>query len=65
MTVTQVLGFGMQKGSREFYRGVPIEATLMPKVKIEIVICKIPLDLLIETIKKALYTGSVYNAPRN
>ncbi len=59
MTVTQVLGFGMQKGSREFYRGVPIEATLMPKVKIEIVICKIPLDLLIETIKKALYTGSV------
>ena len=59
MTVTQVLGFGMQKGSREFYRGVPIEATLMPKVKIEIVICKIPLDLLIETIKKALYTGNV------
>ncbi len=59
MTVTQVLGFGMQKGSREFYRGVPIEATLMPKVKIEMVICKIPLELLIETIKKALYTGSV------
>ncbi len=59
MTVTQVLGCGMQKGGQEYYRGVPVETTLLPKVKIEIVICKIPLALLIDTVKKALYTGNV------
>jgi len=59
MTVTQVLGYGMQKGGNEYYRGIPIETTLLPKVKIEIVICKVPLDQLIETVKKALYTGSI------
>ncbi|MDD2580165.1 MAG: P-II family nitrogen regulator, partial [Eubacteriales bacterium] len=59
MTVTQVLGCGMQKGGREFYRGVPVETTLLPKVKIEIVICKVPLELLVRTIKQALFTGQV------
>lgn len=59
MTVTHVLGCGMQKGSGEYYRGVPVETTLLPKVKIEIVICKVPLDLLLETVKKALYTGKI------
>ena len=59
MTVTQVLGYGMQKGGNEYYRGIPIETTLLPKVKIEIVICKVPLNQLIETVKKALYTGSI------
>jgi len=59
MTVTQVLGCGMQRGSREYYRGIPLETTLLPKVKIEIVICKVPLDLLINTVKKALYTGNI------
>jgi Amt family ammonium transporter len=59
MTVTQVLGCGMQKGSREFYRGVPLETTLLPKVKIEIVICKIPVEALVKTVKEALYTGSI------
>lgn len=59
MTVTQVLGCGMQKGGKEYYRGVPVEAMLMPKVKIEIVICKVPLKLLLDTVKKALYTGSI------
>lgn len=59
MTVTQVLGCGMQKGGKEFYRGAPLTATLLPKVKIEIVICKVPVDLLVDTIKQALYTGSV------
>ena len=59
ITVTQVLGCGMQKGSREFYRGVEIEATLLPKVKVEIVICKIPTADVISAIKKALYTGNI------
>lgn len=59
MTVTQVLGCGMQKGGKEYYRGVEVETQLLPKVKIEIVICKIPLNLILETLKKALYTGNV------
>jgi Amt family ammonium transporter len=59
MTVTQVLGCGMQRGSKEFYRGVPLKTTLLPKVKIEIVISKIPLALLIDTVKKSLYTGNI------
>ena len=59
MTVTQVLGCGMQKGQAEYYRGVPVEAQLLPKVKVEIVICKVPLDTLLDAIKKALYTGNI------
>ncbi|QWT54989.1 ammonium transporter [Christensenella sp. MSJ-20] len=59
VTVTQVLGWGMQRGQQEYYRGVPVETTLLPKVKVEIVICKIPLDLLLSTIKQALYTGNI------
>jgi Amt family ammonium transporter len=59
MTITQVLGCGMQKGRTEFYRGVPLETTLLPKVKIEIVVCKIPVDVLIKVIKNALYSGNI------
>ncbi len=59
MTVTEVLGCGMQKGATELYRGIPLETTLLPKVKVEIVICKVPLELLISTVKKALYTGKI------
>ena len=59
MTVTQVLGCGMQKGSKEFYRGVEVETQLLPKVKVEIVICKVPVDTLVNAVKKALYTGNV------
>ncbi|MDR1868997.1 MAG: P-II family nitrogen regulator [Treponema sp.] len=59
MTVTQVLGCGMQRGSKEFYRGIPIQSTLLPKIKIEVVICKVPLQLFVDTVKKALYTGNI------
>ena len=59
MTVTQVLGCGMQKGGNEFYRGVPLETNLLPKIKVEIVICKIPVELLVDTVIKALYTGQI------
>ncbi len=59
MTVTQVMGCGIQKGAGEFYRGVEMDATLLPKIKVEIVVSAIPVDAVIETAKKALYTGHV------
>lgn len=59
MTVTQVLGFGMQKGAPEYYRGVKVDATLLPKVKVEIVVSKIPVSTVIETAKKVLHTGHI------
>ncbi len=59
MTVTQVMGCGIQKGAGEYYRGVEVDATLLPKVKIEVVINKIPVDAIIETAKKTLYTGHI------
>lgn len=59
MTVTNVLGCGMQKGSTEYYRGVPIETQLLPKIKMEIVVCKVPVETVIETAKSVLYTGKI------
>ncbi len=59
MTVTDVHGYGMQKGSKELYRGKAIETVLLPKIKVELVICKIPTEKVIETVKKSLYTGNV------
>jgi Amt family ammonium transporter len=59
MTMTQVLGCGMQKGSHEFYRGVPVDITLLPKVKVEFVICKVPVELAIKTAIDAVYTGNI------
>ncbi len=58
LTVTNVLGYGMQKGQLQMYRGVPLETKLLPKVQVDIVITKIPLDLLVDTVKRALYTGN-------
>lgn len=57
MTVTQVMGCGMQKGATELYRGVPVDMTLLPKVKVEIVVCSVPVELVVETAKKVLATG--------
>ena len=59
MTVTQVMGCGVQKGAGEMYRGVEMDATLLPKVKVEVVVSKIPVDKVIEATKKALYTGHI------
>ena len=59
MTVTQVMGCGIQKGAGEMYRGVEMDATLLPKVKVEVVVSKIPVDTVIEAAKKALYTGHI------
>lgn len=59
MTVTQVMGCGLQKGAGERYRGVEVDATLLPKVKVEVVISKLPVDAVVEAAKKALYTGHI------
>lgn len=59
ITVTTVMGYGMQKGHAQMYRGVPVEAKLLPKLQIDVVICKVPVDLLVSTVKKALYTGNL------
>ena len=59
MTVTQVLGFGTQKGQPEYYRGVATEVNLLPKVQVEIVVSKVPVQLVVDTAKKALYTGHI------
>ena len=59
MTVTHVLGCGTQKGTPEYYRGVQIEATLLPKVQVDIVVCTVPVSKVIETAKKTLYTGHI------
>lgn len=59
LTVTNVLGHGMQKGNPTFFRGVPMDTRLLPKVKIDVVICKIPTETLIDTVQKVLYTGNI------
>ena len=59
MTVTQVAGFGMQKGVSEYYRGSEITASLRPKIKVEIVIAKVPVEKVVNTAKKVLYTGHI------
>lgn len=59
MTVTQVLGCGMQKGIMETYRGIPLNINLLPKVKVEIVVCEVPVDDVITTAKKVLKTGQI------
>ena len=59
MTVTQVMGCGIQKGAGDMYRGVEMDVTLLPKVKVEVVVSKIPVEDVVEAAKKALYTGHI------
>ena len=59
MTVSNVLGCGMQKGHKEYYRGTEVDVKLLPKVKIEIVIANVPLEDVIETTKRVLHTGNM------
>ncbi len=59
ITVTQVSGCGIQKGAGERYRGVEMDVTLLPKIKLEVVVSKIPVESVIETAKKTLYTGKI------
>ena len=59
MTVTQVMGCGIQKGTPEKYRGVPVDTTLLPKIKVEVTVSRISVDAVVEAAKKALYTGHI------
>lgn len=59
MTVTQVLGCGIQKGATEYYRGVPVDIQLLPKVKVEIIVAKVPVETVVSTARKVLYTGHI------
>lgn len=59
MTVSHVLGCGIQKGKPEFYRGVQVEANLLPKIQVDIVVSKVPVQSVIDTAKKVLYTGHI------
>ena len=59
VTVTNVLGCGMQKGRPEYYRGAEIQTNLLPKVKAEIVVCKVPVESVVKAAKAALYTGHI------
>ncbi len=59
MTVSHVLGCGAQKGQPEYYRGVQVEANLLPKIQVDIVVSKVPVRSVIETAKKVLYTGHI------
>ena len=59
MTVTNVMGYGMQKGKPEYYRGTPVEVTLLPKVQVDIVVSKVPVSQVIDTARRVLYTGHI------
>ncbi|MBM7687005.1 Amt family ammonium transporter [Defluviitalea raffinosedens] len=59
LTVANVLGYGMQKGHTEYFRGAPVKTRLLPKVQVDIVVCKIPTEAVVDTVKKALYTGNM------
>ncbi|MBR1721418.1 MAG: P-II family nitrogen regulator, partial [Treponema sp.] len=57
--VTNVLGCGVQHGAGEFYRGAQIDMTLLPKIKVEIVVSEVPVDLVVTAAKEVLYTGHI------
>ena len=59
ITVTQVLGCGAQKGQTKYYRGVEMDMTLLPKVKVEVIVSKVPVASVVKAAKKALYTGNI------
>lgn len=59
ITVTQVLGCGVQKGASEYYRGVKVDMDLLPKVKVEVVVSKVPVAEVVAAARKALYTGHI------
>ena len=59
ITVTKVTGCGVQKGNTKFYRGVPLDFTLLPKIKVDVVVAAVPVSKVVEAAKKALYTGNI------
>ncbi len=59
MTVTEVKGFGRQKGHTEFYRGAEYVVDFLPKVKLEIVVADENVDSVIEAVTQAAHTGRI------
>ena len=59
ITVSQVMGCGVQKGQPEYYRGALVETSLLPKIQVDIVVAKVPVSLVIATAKQVLYTGHI------
>ena len=59
MTVSHVMGCGVQKGQPEYYRGALVETSLLPKIQVDIVVAKVPVSQVIATAKKVLYTGHI------
>ncbi len=59
LTMTNVLGCGVEKGATEFYRGVPVNATLHPKIKLEMVVSRVPVEQIVDVCRKVLYTGHI------
>ena len=59
MTVSKVVGCGMQMGQSEFYRGSQVEVNLLPKIKVEIIVASVPVDQVVNTARKVLYTGHI------
>lgn len=59
MTVTSVYGCGVQKGHKEYYRGVAVDINLLPKIKVEVVVCEVPVKEVVEAAKKVLHTGKM------
>lgn len=59
ITVTHVLGCGAQKGRPEYYRGIPVDLMLLPKLEVEVVVSKVPVSVVVEAAKQALYTGHI------
>ena len=59
ITVTNVLGCGIEKGQSRYYRGAPLEINLLPKVKAEIVVCSVPVEKVVDAARKVLYTGNI------
>ena len=59
MTVSHVMGCGVQKGAPEYYRGIKVEPTLLPKIQVDIVVANVPASQVIETARKVLYTGHI------
>ena len=59
LSVTKVLGCGTQKGKDKYYRGIAVDVVLLPKIKVEVVVSKVPVRTVIETVKKTLYTGNI------
>lgn len=59
ITLTHVLGCGVQKGNARLYRGAPVGVLLLPKVKVEVVVSKVPVETVVNAAKEALYTGNI------